>query len=271
MSTKIHNGYRITGPDGSRPDPFAFATQLRAALWPVYETAFTRALVLAAVTAIDDAEYAAAHATEMPDPVPGHPLADAWLHLHDMQKMIDDTQRRHPDADFQCDVTLLADPDDPTGPLYALLYTERPIYQAMFESLPGVEPWPYWNNTDRPEKLTDEEWEHRGDTWDRVIGSDAPITRGLNWRLIGRYDGCDPTRVRARAADFVPDRAHRARRLAADLVPVVVTDDTGAPVEPLRFRRREDISADRAALAAELEPSLSEITVDRLYGREVAR
>lgn len=263
MSTKIHNGYRITGPDGSRPDPFVFATQLRAHLWPVYESAFTRALVLAAVTAVDAAEHAG-------KPAPDGPIATAWLGLHDRQKKIDATRERDPEADFQCDVTFLADPDDPTGPLYALLYTERPTYRATFERMPGVEPWPYWNNTDRPENLTDEEWQHRADTWDRVIGlTMAPITRGLSWKLLGLYDGCSPTKVRDRAVDFLPGRAHRARRLAADLVSVIVTDDTGAPVEPLRLRRAEDIRADRAALAAEVEPRLSEITVDRLYGREV--
>lgn len=38
-----------------------------------------------------------------------------------------------------------------------------------FLKLPGVEEYGYWNNTDRPEKLTAAQWNRRAKTWDELI------------------------------------------------------------------------------------------------------
>lgn len=52
-----------------------------------------------------------------------------------------------------------------------MVFTEHEDWFDKFLKLPGVREYGYWNNTDPPEHVSDEEWEKRGDTWDDVLGS----------------------------------------------------------------------------------------------------
>lgn len=169
MSTKIYNGYRV-----HTPDPFDALTKLRAAIEPIYETLYNQALAQIAH---------AAHAGRHPenDRV-GIPIITAMAYLEDQHTQIKKTGRRNPAFDLELDACFLRDPDD-AGQLYAVLYTEQPAYRAAYP--PVFEPWPYWNNTDRPDDVTDAEWGTRRDTWDRLVGWDPPARRGLGWELIG--------------------------------------------------------------------------------------
>ena len=64
---------------------------------------------------------------------------------------------------------------------YALLYTDRQELEEVWAATPGVEPWPWWNNTDRPDDVTEAEWDERGDVWRRMLGDDPPGHVGCSW------------------------------------------------------------------------------------------
>ena len=64
---------------------------------------------------------------------------------------------------------------------YALLYTDRQELEGVWAATPGVEPWPWWDNTDGPDDVTEAEWDERGDVWRRVLGDDPPGHVGCSW------------------------------------------------------------------------------------------
>lgn len=59
--------------------------------------------------------------------------------------------------------------------LYAMFLAQMPALEKIFESLPGVQEFRYWNNTDAPEGISAEAWDARGEAWDRVLGSSGTI------------------------------------------------------------------------------------------------
>lgn len=44
----------------------------------------------------------------------------------------------------------------------------------------------YYNNTDKPESITDEEWDNRGKDWDKALGYNAPSDNGLMVEFINK-------------------------------------------------------------------------------------
>jgi hypothetical protein len=215
MSTKIYNGYRLSGLTGVA-DLFAFTGQLRAALDPVYRAAYVHQIARIAVIAADMLERG-----ETPDTGPVEtltnarsPLMYADHALNDAHQTIATTKRRNPDLDLQFELTVLTDPANP-GTLYALAYTEQDGYRTVFEELSEVRPWPYWNNTDRPNDVTDAEWELRRDTWQRVLGDEPPGRRGLSWALLGDDHALSTFELTDEISAVLPTlRSVRARSIA---------------------------------------------------------
>lgn len=55
------------------------------------------------------------------------------------------------------------------GKVYMIPIGERFIVEELDKSLPEwLEDYSYWNNTDPPEEITDEQWRERGETWDQI-------------------------------------------------------------------------------------------------------
>lgn len=213
MSTKIRNGYRLTGP---ARDPFDLTAALREALQPVYRVSLTRLLARKACLLLDTWNH-----VQPPEPTTAAPVSVAWSEIRDGQREIWRSGYRDPEVDFQCELSVLRDPSDLDGPRYGLLFTERSEYTAAFEALPGVEAWSYWNDADGPDEVPEEEWDARREVWDRVLPWDAvPASIGVSWKLLGMYDAFRPTREEVLAA--VPSAEQRARNLAAGNVDVVL-------------------------------------------------
>lgn len=60
------------------------------------------------------------------------------------------------------------------------LYAEEGISKIIYDKYLkkfGIEEYNYWNNTDKPDTITDYEWEIRNKNWSKI---DIPILNGLN-------------------------------------------------------------------------------------------
>lgn len=54
------------------------------------------------------------------------------------------------------------------------LWTERLFHSKMDEL--GAEPYSYWNSSDHPDDVSDDEWEKRGNTWSKIFtGHNQPM------------------------------------------------------------------------------------------------
>lgn len=75
-----------------------------------------------------------------------------------------------------------------TGRICCLLYAGSKI-EHVFKGQPEVEFFGYWNNSDPDENCTPEEWMEREETWERIMGIDPPVRRGISFDL--RADSTD--------------------------------------------------------------------------------
>lgn len=74
--------------------------------------------------------------------------------------------------------------DDPadTRWTYAQPFATNRRLREVWRTFPNVEPYPYWDNSDRPSAVTDAEWEHRRQIWNRVLpGPGIWAENGVSW------------------------------------------------------------------------------------------
>jgi hypothetical protein len=210
----------------------------------------------------------------------------AMRSLDTIKDTIDTKRTRVPGADFACDIAFLEDPQDHA--LYALLFSERPEYRAAWESFEEVTPFAYWDNTDRPEEVTAEEWELRRQTWDRVLpyDDDIPSQRGITWSLLADMHHAAIHFVfhAENITPYIPTINARARVIAKRLADAHMDS---IRTEPLRDEKDPPYSARRAAsvlmdeqpardaalerLAAEIEPTLEALSYTDLIGTALQR
>lgn len=79
--------------------------------------------------------------------------------------------------------------DTETGRILVLSYCHGGM-EKVFTDMPEVEYYGYWDNTDPDEDCSEEEWLEREETWERALGMDAPVQRGIGFELRGK-EGAD--------------------------------------------------------------------------------
>lgn len=199
MSTKIYDAYRL--PD--RTDPFALVRDLHRVMMPVHRTLVLDALVTAVTTLrghqdVEASDPFADAAQDLCLFVPDRKLEAAIAAHRPLVRRargaVESLVRIGSEAaehyrvteavDLQFQVVLLGDVGPGgTGGLYAKVYTVRKEYRDAFVAATGARDFEYWNNTDPAEGVSDSEWQARGDTWERLLGDEAPARRGLAWVL----------------------------------------------------------------------------------------
>lgn len=84
--------------------------------------------------------------------------------LDSLQKGIRGAER-DPIWDLSCKVVFFPLKDQ----ILATLYAERKEFRDLWEALPWVQPFPYWDNTDPPEGTSWRDWRKRGRIWERAM------------------------------------------------------------------------------------------------------
>ncbi len=199
MSTKIYNGYVL--PPMSFYDLQRFINKLREKLIPIKDKLILEAVARQVVSNFDDLvfsnltednwfyRFAEARAKVDGQFTDGYKknILDNSLMYSVREKVsrsfetIYKTNRRDPEYDFQFSASFIGGKNK----TYVTIYCERKEYEQVWESMKGVTPYPYWDNTDHPEELTYREWRARGREWDKVlIGNNGPGLIGLNFNLM---------------------------------------------------------------------------------------
>jgi hypothetical protein len=170
MSTKIYNGYKFT--DSPSLDELmmrlkSFGANIREALAPMYLGTIAKL----AVDVIDAAMLQLPiNWVKEEDRAGCNPLIAAMCHVQDRQREMKVTGRRDVDIDFSFEVAV----SPHRGRIYAITYTEQEEFKSLWRLIPGVAAYPYWNNTDPPEGISESEWDARGDEWDQVLEKNSP-------------------------------------------------------------------------------------------------
>ncbi|MCH6469874.1 hypothetical protein [Sinomonas terrae] len=126
--------------------------------------------------------------------------------------MMKETERGHDPHRFEASIG-----DDPeTGRLHLLVFADNPQYENTLDDMEGVEEYGYWNNTDRPDGLSEAEWDARREAWDRVMPSGVPVEHMLAFTLRGKYSPRMLSLISDRSPlvpELAPTPVERARNL----------------------------------------------------------
>jgi len=140
---------------------------------------------------------------------PGNHLSHAYGVIQ--QRILDmgRTDTRDPEVDTNFDVVICEDGNNAV----LLSFTEHHEWFMDLLSLPGAEDFSFWDGTDRPEDISEEDWATRRRTYERILSRDPH----------GRPAGCgvtltfqkpvEPPSINAILAE-IPSREIRAHRLA---------------------------------------------------------
>lgn len=173
MSTKLFNGHEIVGHTLESFLPHL--RTLQSTLEPLAQQRATEVVTLVAVNAHDRDLVGLETAKSR------NFLSEAEFGLMERQRNIKVTQRRDPVADYEFTVCLF--PVD--GRLLALTYTEQKAFKALWDVQDWRRDFAYWNNTDAPDDVSEQDWAERERLWDLVFKeSRAPAELGYSFTLL---------------------------------------------------------------------------------------
>ena len=98
-----------------------------------------------------------------------------WMMWMDLRARTVDKGIRAPGVDTDFQLVFFPDGDRILG----IAFTEHDRWFRRWLRQPLVSEYRYWDNTDQPNGISRKEWERRNEAWDRVLGTEPPVTRGL--------------------------------------------------------------------------------------------
>lgn len=209
MSTKIYNGVRIHTPiEKLIPKlcefreallPIALDKTNKAILWSMTEAAF----LLAGHNKTDglmpknEAQKSLNVRTENDFWFWAVKNAHAWTKWDEQTEVAIEVNEK-----FYVELTLSLFPDPDGEYTYVIPFGSQDLIEA-FLKLDGVEDFSYWNNSDEPENISPEEWERRGEVWNRILVSGVPAKDGYTYTVLNSTRVCCPIPTEAELDSFL--------------------------------------------------------------------
>lgn len=163
MSTKIYNGFRI--PACSLNELSKKLTVLRGKIEKEVERLFREKTDRMAIAAFDARACGLPHDSREGLNAKNSPKFWAFMTAINAHNAVYKTRQRNPEFDFGFALGLC-----PSGRfIYVTLHTEQKSLEAIWRRFPSVEEYGYWNNVDRPEKITARQWGQRRADWNRAL------------------------------------------------------------------------------------------------------
>lgn len=217
MSTKIYNGFAYTVPSRSSQDGLMAMTQFvqafRKTLAPLAVRKTNRWFVQRAVQIADRARIFPGQHQDKPH---YSPLSIAYTDFIDMTVKLDRGERC---PDIDCEVSVTVFPASRTT-WYGILFTEWNEARTRWFRHPAIHEYGYWNNTDRPDRCSEREWDARRRVWDRLLpGSAIPAQHGWSFTVYPTTASFPSKQTLARIyRHHLPSFERRVGDLAIDLV-----------------------------------------------------
>lgn len=173
MSTKIYNGFRL--PKMEMTELLTFSQKVKEQCQKIKTEKYHRAFADMVTAILDNINGGYSEKSlymeeigvnkYVPDNVFSHVYWDIYQRIKDMKA----TRERDPAVDFGSEVLFIPQDDC----ILALFYAENREFTKCWKSFKEVEDYSYWNQTDRPRKITVKDWQKRSDDWDKALGGDG--------------------------------------------------------------------------------------------------
>jgi hypothetical protein len=194
MSTKIYNGFKIDTGDISEVQSIFNGHQV--ALKQVTKEKIIEFLVKSAVEEFDkDKVY------NNPVEEDKNYISQANQEMRDRQRESKKNNSRDPEIDFEAEIAIF--PFE--GNFYGIYYSEQNEFYNNLLKQKKVSEFSYYDNTDKPDRITKKEWEERERVWDTIFkGNGLPCEVGFTKKyntyvpqpeiheIIEHWDTCVP-------------------------------------------------------------------------------
>ena len=254
MSTKVYTGFKFVARE--LRDIVTAMNGIKAGIEQLQRQGFLKVYACMLVTLLDRSQAAvvAGNSEQLVQGMAGRRVRDA---ICKRQAQVRTTRERDPAVDFE--VVLSCWYSHKLGQVIGYVYGElSDTVLTMLQETGVATDYGYWNNTDRPERVSAREWRQRGKVWDEVL--DGKSGQGFQFRYDGEMASL-PLKWEELQA-HLPSIESRAREQAeanllarwSDALPVKPGDWSAAWQRYTEFRRqlRRD-PAMQEGLAAEIE------------------
>ncbi len=180
MSTKIYTGIRFSTDNLN--DVVNILQQFRSSLEYLIHDKTLTYLIKSAILKMDKDALSEQQTNK------NNYFSDSFIELMDKQHNISINKKRHPDVDFKTSVTIFPH----NGTFYGMVFTEQNEFYNLLLQYPIVEEYSYWNNTDKPNNITEDEWLMREDIWNDIF-KDVSIPEQAGFTQVCHSGNCTPT------------------------------------------------------------------------------
>lgn len=175
MSTKIYNGYMIG--NCSLAELHIFVMKARQILDNVRENMYQKLVINWITNKIDRLTLNLLDEQKIIEEEGCCLQTLARNYIIKQIKEIKQTGGRDSEYDIDYNFSIIPIKDK----ILILIYFEREEFIEAWEGMEEVNDYPYWNNTDPPEELSDELWNKREKDWEEALpGVIAPVERAFN-------------------------------------------------------------------------------------------
>jgi hypothetical protein len=208
MSTKIYNGFMFRDTDYGIV--LSQLKRLQKELYPLATQLLAQVIAEELVSSRDTQYFSQTPETKS--------LSVIHVELVRWQKEIKGSGNRDPSVDFGFDVSVIPDrsPRVPAN-LLGIFYTEQGPFINVLKAKRWFIDYSYWNNSDRPDDISEQAWKTRCRHWDAALGKDGiPSIAGFSFTVIANELIRWPS-VEA-ILEKQPPVANRAKRIAEELL-----------------------------------------------------
>lgn len=176
MSTKIFNGYRLKAE--SLADLFEFAETFRQKSKEYLNTHYKQLLAVKMAAFID------AVALDKMERFQDKNLMLDLPYLYAVRSWLDgkivEAERSDLSSEASYDLSAHLQFYLVGDMVLFQIFGHNDGYEKLLDDFDDVESFPYWNNTDPPDDMTEEAWKERGEIWDAAIKGGIPANTGLS-------------------------------------------------------------------------------------------
>lgn len=176
MSTKIYNGYVL--PKQSMEELLVFCKDMGNRMKEKKQNIIIKTLATMIIHMLDSTSAGLADKVKLGEKALGKSLYGNAL--ESLRSRIDKRNKfeRDPQFDFGCNIMLFPMEDK----VLCLLYCEHSELEKIWNE--NVQEYHYQNQTDKPDEISNEEWEQRRKDWNEALGGDGwgrPIDNGFKF------------------------------------------------------------------------------------------
>lgn len=179
MSTKIYNGLKlnISNINELKKELVEFNTKT---LMPFYKKEYSKMIAALLTGKVDSARYKNKDNIDFKISIE-ETYHEIYKDVRDRTKEVLKTNRRDVEIDFDFNIVILPIENK----TLAIVYSEQNSFVELFKGLPFVEEYGYWDNSDKPDEISEEDWQTRNKDWNEVFkDSSIPSKCGFTFKLI---------------------------------------------------------------------------------------